>query len=88
LTQLENAVQRVWVAKGGQVLHQSGEDRTHQTVPCPCDADNGLGIYRVGRIVLDDDDFGLTMSDNLPVMTAKGRTALVRGSSRLWDVAA
>jgi hypothetical protein len=33
--------------------------------------------------------FGLaTMSDNLPVITAKGRTALVRGSSRLWDVAA
>jgi hypothetical protein len=28
------------------------------------------------------------MSDNLPVITPKGRKALIRGSSRLWDVAA
>jgi hypothetical protein len=28
------------------------------------------------------------MSDNLPVMTPAGRTTLIRGSSRLWDVAA
>jgi hypothetical protein len=28
------------------------------------------------------------MSDNFPVMTSKGRKALIRGSSRLWDVAA
>jgi hypothetical protein len=44
----------------------------------------------LNQSVLDDlVAFGLaTMSDNLPVITAKGRTALVRGSSRLWDVAA
>jgi hypothetical protein len=29
-----------------------------------------------------------TMSNDLPVITPKGRKALVRGSSRLWDVAA
>ena len=29
-----------------------------------------------------------TMSDNVPVITPQGRKALVRGSSRLWDVAA
>jgi hypothetical protein len=30
----------------------------------------------------------VTMSNNLPVMTSKGRRVLVRGSPRLWDVAA
>ena len=28
------------------------------------------------------------MNDHLPVITAAGRKALIRGSSRLWDVAA
>jgi hypothetical protein len=28
------------------------------------------------------------MRDNLPVITPKGRKVLIRGSSRLWDVAA
>jgi len=28
------------------------------------------------------------ISDNLPVITAKGRKVLIRGSARLWDVAA
>ncbi len=28
------------------------------------------------------------MSENRPVMTSRGRKALVRGSPRLWDVAA
>ncbi|MGO8910395.1 MAG: hypothetical protein ACLQDM_13895 [Bradyrhizobium sp.] len=28
------------------------------------------------------------MSDNMPAITPKGRRALIRGSSRLWDVAA
>ena len=28
------------------------------------------------------------VSDNMPVITPKGRKALIRGSSRLWDVAA
>jgi hypothetical protein len=28
------------------------------------------------------------MSDNLPVITPRGRKVLIRGSSRLWDVAA
>jgi hypothetical protein len=27
-------------------------------------------------------------SDNMPVITPAGRKALIRGSSRLWDVAA
>lgn len=29
-----------------------------------------------------------TMTDDCPVITEKGRKVLVRGSSRLWDVAA
>lgn len=29
-----------------------------------------------------------TMCNDLPAITRKGRKALVRGSSRLWDVAA
>jgi hypothetical protein len=29
-----------------------------------------------------------TMSDNIPAITPKGRKALIRGSSSLWDVAA
>ena len=28
------------------------------------------------------------ISDNMPVITPAGRKALIRGSSRLWDVAA
>lgn len=28
------------------------------------------------------------IGDNMPVITPKGRKALIRGSSRLWDVAA
>jgi hypothetical protein len=44
----------------------------------------------LNQFVLDDlVALGLaTMSDDMPVMTPKGRRALVRGSSRLWDVAA
>ena len=30
----------------------------------------------------------VVISDNLPVITPAGRKALIRGSSRLWDVAA
>jgi hypothetical protein len=30
----------------------------------------------------------VVISDNLPVITSAGRRALIRGSSRLWDVAA
>lgn len=30
----------------------------------------------------------VTMHEGLPVITSAGRKALVRGSSRLWDVAA
>jgi hypothetical protein len=44
----------------------------------------------LNKPVLDDlVALGLaTMSDNMPVITPKGRKALIRGSSRLWDVAA
>jgi hypothetical protein len=30
----------------------------------------------------------VTMNENVPVITRRGRKVLVRGSSRLWDVAA
>jgi hypothetical protein len=30
----------------------------------------------------------VSMNDDLPVITRQGRKALIRGSSRLWDVAA
>jgi hypothetical protein len=30
----------------------------------------------------------VAMSDNLPIITPTGRKTLIRGSSRLWDVAA
>jgi hypothetical protein len=45
----------------------------------------------LNQFVLDDlVALGLaTMSDdNVPAITPKGRKALIRGSSRLWDVAA
>ena len=44
----------------------------------------------LNRFVLDDlVALGLaTMSDNMPASTPRGRRALIRGSSRLWDVAA
>jgi hypothetical protein len=44
----------------------------------------------ISRIVLGDlIALGLvSMSDDLPVITHEGRKALIRGSSRLWDVAA
>jgi hypothetical protein len=47
-------------------------------------------LSALNRFVLDDlVALGLaTMSDNLPAMTPKGRKALIRGSFRLWDVAA
>jgi hypothetical protein len=48
------------------------------------------GLSALGRFVLGDlVALGLvSMSDNLPLITPKGRKALIRGSSRLWDVAA
>ena len=48
------------------------------------------GLSALNRFVLDDLlALGLvTMSGELPAMTPKGRKALIRGSSRLWDVAA
>jgi hypothetical protein len=47
-------------------------------------------LSALNQIVLDDLlALGLAaMSSELPVITAKGRKVLVRGSSRLWDVAA
>jgi hypothetical protein len=45
---------------------------------------------RLNRFVVDD-LVALQLaviSNKLPVITAKGRKVLVRGSSRLWDVAA
>lgn len=44
----------------------------------------------LNQFVLDDlVALGLaTMSDNVAALTPKGRRALIRGSSRLWDVAA
>jgi hypothetical protein len=30
----------------------------------------------------------VTMNENVPVITRRGRKVLVRGSARLWDVAA
>ena len=47
-------------------------------------------LSAISRIVLEDlIALGLvSMSDDLPVITRQGRKALIRGSSRLWDVAA
>jgi hypothetical protein len=44
----------------------------------------------LSRSVLEDlVALGLvSMSDNVPATTPKGRKALIRGSARLWDVAA
>lgn len=44
----------------------------------------------LNRFVLDDlVALGLaTMGDNMPAITSRGRKALIRGSSSLWDVAA
>jgi hypothetical protein len=44
----------------------------------------------LNRLVLEDlIALGLAaMSDDLPVITRSGRKVLVRGSTRLWDVAA
>jgi hypothetical protein len=49
-----------------------------------------LKVSALNRFVLDDlVALGLaTMSDNKPAITSKGRKTLIRGSSRLWDVAA
>jgi len=49
-----------------------------------------LKVSRLGQFVLADlVALGLaTMSDDRPAITPKGRKALIRGSSRLWDVAA
>jgi hypothetical protein len=48
------------------------------------------GNSALNHFVLDDlVALGLaTMSDNMPAITPRGRKALIRGSSRLWDVAA
>ena len=47
-------------------------------------------ILALSQFVLDDlVALGLaTIRDEMPAMTPKGRKVLVRGSSRLWDVAA
>jgi hypothetical protein len=49
-----------------------------------------LKVSALNQFVLDDlVALGLaTINDDMPVITPKGRKALVRGSSRLWDVAA
>jgi hypothetical protein len=46
--------------------------------------------WALNRSVIDDlVGLGLVaMSDGLPVITRKGRKTLVRGSFRLWDLAA
>jgi hypothetical protein len=45
----------------------------------------GLRGFALERLVA----LGLAMvSENVPAMTPKGRKALIRGSSKLWDVAA
>jgi hypothetical protein len=47
-------------------------------------------LSRTNQFVLGDlIALGLAMlSENMPTITPKGRKALIRGSSRLWDVAA
>jgi len=47
-------------------------------------------LSALNRFVLDDlVALGLAaVSGNMPVITPKGRKVLIRGSSRLWDVAA
>jgi ribosomal protein S19E (S16A) len=47
-------------------------------------------LAALNRFVLEDlTALGLvTNTDNVPVITPSGRRALIRGSSRLWDVAA
>jgi ribosomal protein S19E (S16A) len=47
-------------------------------------------LSSLNRFVLEDlTALGLVMiSDKVPVITPSGRKALIRGSSRLWDVAA
>jgi hypothetical protein len=47
-------------------------------------------LSKLNQFVLDDlVALGLaTMSDNMAAITQSGRKALIRGSSRLWDVAA
>lgn len=47
-------------------------------------------ILALNQFVLDDlVALGLaTIGDDMPAMTPKGRKVLIRGSSRLWDVAA
>ena len=48
------------------------------------------GLSALNQFVLGDlVALGLAaVSDDMPVITPKGRKALIRGSSRLWDVAA
>jgi hypothetical protein len=46
---------------------------------------SALNRFVLGNLVA----LGLAaVSDNIPVITPKGRKVLIRGSSRLWDVAA
>jgi hypothetical protein len=47
-------------------------------------------ILALSQFVFDDlVALGLaTIRDDMPAMTPKGRKVLIRGSSRLWDVAA
>jgi hypothetical protein len=47
------------------------------------------GTFVLNQSVLDLIALQLVaMRENLPVMTLKGRKVLVRGSPRLWDIAA
>lgn len=52
-------------------------------VPAP--SSGGLNRFVPDQLIA----LGLAaMRDDLPVITPKGRKVLIRGSSRLWDVAA
>jgi hypothetical protein len=50
----------------------------------------GAGLSVLNRLVLEQlvALHLAAISDNLPMITPAGRKALIRGSSRLWDVAA
>lgn len=63
----------------------TGQWETLKTLRAPASR-----LSAISRIVLEDlVALGLvSMRDDLPVITRQGRKTLIRGSSRLWDVAA
>jgi hypothetical protein len=79
--------QRLWGAMDTEIDYDLTPDQweTLKALRVPASGVSNLNSFVLAQLIA----LRLAaMSDNLPVITPTGRRTLIRGSSRLWDVAA